>query len=76
MTEQEALQAIAAIAGWVREDALGDGAGCGETMGKLHAMTASVDFEAQDDQAAIRLFGTVLRTIQGTSQSAPAKVSP
>ena len=64
MTDQEALQTIAAIAEWVREEAPADGAPCSDTVRTLNTMTASKDFDAMSDWEAMKLFGTVLDTLQ------------
>jgi len=64
LTEHEALQMIAAIAEWIDEDAPADPADCGHRIHRLHAMTASLDFDALSDPEAMRLFGAVLRTLE------------
>ena len=63
MTDQEALQTIAAIAEWVREEAPADGAPCSDTVRTLNTMTASKDFDAMSDWDAMKLFGAVLDTL-------------
>lgn len=60
MTDQEALQTIAAIAEWVDEEAPGARADCGDVIRRINAMTGSADFEEMDDREALRLFGRVL----------------
>lgn len=64
MTDQEALQTIAAIAEWVREEAPSEGADCGAVIRRLNAMTATVDFDAMEDRDALRLFSEVLGTLE------------
>ncbi|CAN7312378.1 hypothetical protein [Brevundimonas sp. LjRoot202] len=66
MTDQEALQSIAAIAEWVIEEAPGARADCGDVVRRLERMTAGVDFEALGDRAAQALFGAVLGMLEGT----------
>ena len=63
MTDQEALQTIAAIAEWVREEAPADGAPCSDTVRALNMMTASKDFDTMSDREAMKLFGAVLDTL-------------
>lgn len=63
MTEQEALQTIAAIAEWVREEAPTDGAPCTQTVRSLNDLTASRDFDAMSDWEAMKLFGAVLEAL-------------
>jgi len=65
MTDQEALQSIAAIAEWVIEEAPGARADCGEVVRRLERMTAGVDFEALGDREAQGLFGDMLGVLEG-----------
>lgn len=65
MTDQEALQSIAAIAEWVLEEAPGARADCGDVVRRLERMTAGVDFEALGDREAQVLFGEVLGVLEG-----------
>ena len=60
MTDQEALQSIAAIAEWVIEEVPGARADCGDVVRRLERMTAGVDFAALGDREAQGLFGEVL----------------
>ena len=64
MSDQEALQNIAAIAEWVREEAPAEGADCGDVIRRLSEMTASVDFDALGDREALDLFGDVLGALE------------
>lgn len=64
MTEQEALQTIAAIAEWVRKEAPGARADCGDVIRSLHTLTAGVDLEDLDDQNAANLFHDVISTLE------------
>ncbi len=64
MTDQEALQNIAAIAEWVREEAPGAQPDCGDIIQRLHDLTGSVDVEALDDRGALELFSEVLGTLE------------
>jgi hypothetical protein len=67
LTEQEALQMIAAIAEWIDADATAAPADCGDRIHQLHAMTEAVDFDALSDAEAMRLFGAVRRTVEGAA---------
>lgn len=64
MSDQQALQTIAAIAEWVREEAPADGAPCSETVRVLNTLTASKDFDAVSDREAMKVFEAVLDTLQ------------
>ncbi|MDB5422293.1 MAG: hypothetical protein JWR59_2240 [Brevundimonas sp.] len=64
MTDQEALQTIAAIAEWVSEEAPVDRAECGDVIRRLNGMTASVAFETLDDRQALVLFEQVLDALR------------
>jgi len=64
MTDQEALLTIAAIAQWVREEAPGARADCGDVIRRLHALTSSVDLEDLDDQDAADMFHDVISTLE------------
>ena len=64
MTDQKALQNIAAIAEWVREEAPGAQPDCGSIIHRLHELTGSVDVEALDDGAALDLFSDVLGALE------------
>ncbi len=66
MSDQEALQSIAAIAEWVMEEAPGARADCGDVVRRLERMTAGVDFETLGDREAQGLFGDVLDVLEGT----------
>jgi hypothetical protein len=65
MTDQEALQSIAAIAEWVLEEAPGARADCGDVIRRLERMTVGVDFDGLDDRAAQGLFAEVLAVVKG-----------
>ena len=65
MTDQEALQSIAAIAEWVLDAAPGARADCGEVVRRLERMTAGVDFDALGDREAQGIFGVVLGLLLG-----------
>ena len=64
MSDQEALQNIAAIAEWVREEVPRAGAGCSDLVQHVHRMTAGVDIEALDDRQALSLFSEVLGVLE------------
>ena len=68
MSDQEALQSIAAIAEWVLDEAPGARADCGDVVRRLERMTAGVDFEALGDREAQALFGDVLGVLEGGAQ--------
>ena len=70
MTDQEALQNIAAIAEWVREEAPGAQPDCGSIIQRLHELTSSVDVEGLSDRQALELFSRVL----GALENADARV--
>ena len=66
MTDQEALQSIAAIAEWVVEEAPGARADCGDVVRRLEQMTAGVDFEGMGDREAVEMFRAVAGVVAGT----------
>jgi hypothetical protein len=68
MTDQEALQNIASIAEWTRQEAPGATAECGNLIRTLSEMTAGVDFDALGDREALDLFSGVLCALE-TSES-------
>ncbi len=72
MTDQEALQTIAAIAEWIREEAPADGAPCSDTVRAINALTASRDFDAMSDGEAMTLFRSVLDTLRLSDATVPA----
>lgn len=63
MTEQEALQTIAAIAEWVDDEKPRSREACSKVVRQLHQMTDDTDFEALDDGQAVALFGQVLQAL-------------
>ena len=65
MTDQEALESIAAIAEWVLDEAPGARADCGAVVRRLERMTVGVDFEALGDREAQALFADVLGVLEG-----------
>ncbi|WP_245158215.1 MULTISPECIES: hypothetical protein [unclassified Brevundimonas] len=65
MTEQEALQAMSAIADWVEETAPGARADCGDVIRRISDLTARTDLEALDDRSALDLFARVLEALLG-----------
>ncbi|HYC75047.1 hypothetical protein [Brevundimonas sp.] len=64
MTDQEALQSIAAIAEWVIEEAPEARPDCGDVIRQLERMTAGVDFDALGDREALDLFSEVLGALE------------
>jgi hypothetical protein len=67
LTDQEALQNIAAIAEWVREEAPRAQPDCGSIIQRLHELTGSVDVEDLDDPEALELFSEVLGALETSS---------
>mgnify|MGYP003637101510 CR=1 FL=1 len=63
MTDQEALQAIAAIAEWVSEAAPADGPDCRDAIRRVNALTESVRWESLGDHEALDLFSQVLQIL-------------
>lgn len=70
MTDQEALQMIHAITGWMIEAAPTDRADCGGVIRRLDAMTEAVDLDALADREAQTLFDEVLTALLATGESA------
>lgn len=64
MTDQEALQTIAAIAEWVSEEAPAARPDCGDVIRRINEMTAAVDLDALDDRQAMRLFFDVVGALE------------
>jgi hypothetical protein len=69
MTDQEALQNIAAIAEWVSDEAPGAGPDCGDVIRRLNDMTAGVDLNELDDHQALRLFSDVLGALETSDRA-------
>ena len=69
MTDQEALQNIAAIAEWVSDEAPRSSADCGDVIRRLNVMTAGVDLDALEDREALKLFSEVLGALEATDRS-------
>lgn len=69
MTDQEALQNIAAIAQWTQEEAPEARAECGDVIRTLADMTALADMEALDDREALDLFSKVLGALETSDSS-------
>lgn len=63
MTDQEALQTMSAIAGWVMETAPGAGADCGDVIRWISALTSGADLQALEDRAALDLFARMLEAL-------------
>lgn len=70
MTDQEALENIAAIAEWADDETPRDRAECGPVIHALHSMTGAVDFETLDDRSAVALFDRVIATLAATGGAA------
>lgn len=69
MTDQEALQNIAAIAEWVMDEAPGARPDCGDVIRELHRMTAGLDIEALGDREALDLFREVLGALETSDRT-------
>lgn len=70
MTEQEALHAIAAIAGWVVEER--PPAACGDLVRRLDTIIGASDIDNLTDRQALDLF----RKVDDVLRSEPGPVSP
>lgn len=75
MTDQEALQTIAAIAGWAAVETGPDQPDCGDVIRRLEAMVGDTDIEAMDDRAALDLFRDVTALLQGGEPAAAGLAS-
>ena len=64
MTQQEALQTIAAIAEWVDDEQPRSREACGEVVRRLHVLTDDTDFDGLDDREAVDLFAQVVATLR------------
>jgi hypothetical protein len=71
MTEQEALQAIAAIADRVAGEAPGARADGGDVIRQIGGLTARGTLEALDDRAALYLFARVIETLADDRTAGP-----
>jgi hypothetical protein len=76
MTEQEALQTIAAIADWAAEDAPSDPADCGDVIRRLDGMIGTTDLDEMDDGRALGLFRDVTALLQTPPPSAVIGAEP
>lgn len=65
MSEQEALQNIAAIADWAEEEATLLRADCGAVVHRLNQLLGSIDSSSLGDREAVALFDRVLETLKG-----------
>lgn len=63
MSDQEALQTIAAIADWVAEEGAAERADCGDVIRQLNTLTGSADLGSLHDREAVDLFDQVLATL-------------
>lgn len=66
MTDQEALQTIAAIANWVAEEDPAARADCGDVIRSISTLTVGADFASMGDRDAVTLFRRVLQTLSPT----------
>ena len=71
MSDQEALQTIAAIAGWAAETTSLAPTDCGEVIRRVDALIGQPDLEAMDDSAALVLFRDVSAFLE--EQARPLK---
>jgi len=67
---QEALQTMAAIAGWAAEEAGMTSLDCGDVIRRLDAMIGQSDVDAMDDRTTITLFRGVTTLLQENAASA------
>lgn len=59
MTEQEALEMIAAIAGWAADDSRAAPRECSDVLRRVDGLIGETHVESLDDQAAFALFHKV-----------------
>ena len=64
MSPQEALATIAAIAEWVDEEETGERPDCSDVIGRLNALTSTVDIETLGDPEAFDMFRRVLELLK------------
>lgn len=73
ISEQEALQTMAAIAGWAAEDTGSAPLDCGNVIRRLGAVIGEAEIESLDDRSAMDLFKTVIAILQpNVGHGAPA----
>lgn len=65
MSDQEALQTIAAIAGWATDEIGSAPRDCGEVVRRLDLLIGQTDVEVMDDRAALALFRDVSAVLEG-----------
>ena len=66
-SDQEALQTIAAIAGWAAEETGATPPDCGDVIRRLDAMIGEADIETMDDRTAMEVFRNVTALLQDGS---------
>lgn len=71
MSDQEALQTIAAIAGWAAEATSLAPPDYGDAIRRVDTMIGQTDLEAMDDSTALVLFRDVSALLEG--QARPLK---
>jgi len=76
MTDQEALQNIAAIAEWVSTEAPAARPDCGDVIRRINQMTAALDFEALGDPEALDLFSKVIGALETSEADVFSDPSP
>jgi len=64
MSDQEALQTIAAIAGWAADESGSAAPDCGDVIRRVDAIIGETDVEALDDRTALALFRDVSAVLQ------------
>ena len=74
MSDQEALQTIAAIAGWAAEATRLAPPDCGEAIRRVDTLIGQTDLEAMDDSTALVLFRDVSAFLE--EQARPATSEP
>ena len=71
MTEQEALQTIAAIAEWVETETPKESAGCGDVIRRLNDLIAWADLDGLEDRDVLNLFNDVIGALQCSGVGEP-----
>lgn len=75
ISDQDALQTIAAIAAWAAEETGAAPPDCGDVIRRLDALIGDTDIEALDDRRALDMFRRVMTLLQGdalTAEPGPA----
>lgn len=75
MSNLEALQTIAAIAGWVADETGSAPRDCGDVIRRLDALIGQTDVEVMDDHATLALFRDVNAVLEGRARPLNATVA-